>query len=272
MLQQIGVKGIFVRGREFLALYHDQNGIRYWDLPGGRLEFGEDIESAMIREAREELGCEAETIRLIDTWQTVKTEDWQIVGVFYLCRLMTDDIVLSDEHTGYQWISIDAYSEVFTARTFFERMHRWDWDRMLDDTVQFIYPLQWLDLAELVPNNLFLNGDKVERLRAVSVEDFEERIPPVIVSRIDGQYALIDGHSRAYCAFEKGLHQIRARMYPLEQVGGSPSLYRRIHELAISSGITDVGKLSDRFLYGQNHRDKWVAYCDSLLAELDGEE
>ena len=45
MLHQIAVKAIIVRKRTFLALYLDKEGQRFWDLPGGRLEFGEDMET-----------------------------------------------------------------------------------------------------------------------------------------------------------------------------------------------------------------------------------
>mgnify|MGYP001806591362 FL=1 len=134
MLHQIAVKAIIVRDQTFLALYSDQEGQRYWDLPGGRLEFGEDMETAMIREGREELGCTLEPLRLLDTWHVKKSDAWHISGVFYLCRLAGgDDIVLSDEHSGFAWLSIDELDRRFTARVFLERMQRWDWDRMLRD-------------------------------------------------------------------------------------------------------------------------------------------
>ncbi len=270
MLHQIAVKGIIVREGTLLALYSDEKGQRFWDLPGGRLEFGEDMETAMIREGREELGCTLEPMRLLDTWDVMKNDTWQISGVFYLCRLAGDaSIVLSEEHTGYTWLPIGDFSRTFTARTLLERMQRWDWDRMLRDAACFAYPVAWMSLKDLVPNNLYLNGDKLARLRELSSEDFAWNLPPVTVSAIDGRYALIDGHSRAYAAHLLGLDRIRARVQPLDEIDGSAALYRRIHAMALEQGIADITCLADRILDGPAHRMLWVDFCEQLHRESE---
>lgn len=269
MLHQIAVKAIIIRDRTFLALYSDVEGQRFWDLPGGRLEFGEDMETAMIREGREELGCTLAPLRLLDSWHVRKSDTWHISGVFYLCRMMEDDIVLSAEHTGFAWLSVDDFSRTFTARVFLERMHRWDWDRMPDDAACVAYPVEWMDLADLVPNNLFLNGEKLARLRHLTVDDLEWKLPPVLIAQIDGRYALIDGHTRAFAAHLLGMRRIRGRVQPLAQIGGSPLLYRRIHGIALEQGLTDVTCLSGRILDGPAHKAQWIGFCDRMLREIE---
>lgn len=38
----------------------------YWDLPGGDLDFGEDVKDGIVREIREEAGLEVQELAVID--------------------------------------------------------------------------------------------------------------------------------------------------------------------------------------------------------------
>ncbi len=45
-----------------------------WNLPGGRVDIGETIEQAAVREAKEESGFEVKLIRKLDIYQNTATE------------------------------------------------------------------------------------------------------------------------------------------------------------------------------------------------------
>lgn len=71
-----------------------------WDFPGGGLEFGEDIQSALQREIREELGLHATHIaatpRYFITFLKAATDVW-MANVLFETTLENFEFVPSDE-------------------------------------------------------------------------------------------------------------------------------------------------------------------------------
>lgn len=130
-------KALIMSEDKFLAMYKMINGNKWWDLPGGRMEFGETAEETLTREVREELGVEIKPIKLIDTWNYMQEENYQITGVIYHSMIISGDINISEEHDGYEWIKIKDIGEVFTGEVFVERMKSWNWETVMDNSITF---------------------------------------------------------------------------------------------------------------------------------------
>lgn len=125
----MGVKALVFKEGKFLVMHN--NGVKenLWELPGGRMEFGETAEETLRREMLEETGLIVKPIKLLDTWNLIK-EDYQIAGIIYLCQLEEGEVRLSEEHDGYQWIDTDENSLKMVYEVFRSRMLNWNWDEI----------------------------------------------------------------------------------------------------------------------------------------------
>jgi 8-oxo-dGTP pyrophosphatase MutT (NUDIX family) len=92
----VSVKGVAVQEGKVLLLENERNE---WELPGGKLELGEDPPDCMVREICEETGWKVTVGPLLDCWQYHIREGSDVVIVTYGCRVhSTDPPVVSNEH------------------------------------------------------------------------------------------------------------------------------------------------------------------------------
>ncbi len=62
---KVSVKGVVLQGDRAVLLFNERDE---WELPGGRLEPGEEPEACVVREIAEELGLDASGPVLLDVW------------------------------------------------------------------------------------------------------------------------------------------------------------------------------------------------------------
>jgi 8-oxo-dGTP diphosphatase len=70
-MHTVGVGGVVTNSRGQVLLVRTGAG---WELPGGRVEAGEDLVSALAREVREETGCVAAIGELVGAYAHVRQD------------------------------------------------------------------------------------------------------------------------------------------------------------------------------------------------------
>jgi 8-oxo-dGTP pyrophosphatase MutT (NUDIX family) len=92
----VSVKGVAVQAGKVLLL---ENERLEWELPGGKLELGEDPVECVAREIGEEAGWDVTVGLILDCWQYHISEGSDVVIVTYGCHVGTSAApVVSNEH------------------------------------------------------------------------------------------------------------------------------------------------------------------------------
>jgi 8-oxo-dGTP pyrophosphatase MutT (NUDIX family) len=93
----VSVKGVAVQDGKVLLLENERNE---WELPGGKLELGEDPPGCVVREIGEETGWQVTAGPVLDCWQYHIRPGSDVVIVTYGCHVhSTGPPVVSHEHT-----------------------------------------------------------------------------------------------------------------------------------------------------------------------------
>jgi 8-oxo-dGTP pyrophosphatase MutT (NUDIX family) len=93
---QAGGRGRGPAGGKVLLL---ENERAEWDLPGGKLELGEDPRDCVVREIAEETGWQVTAGPILDCWQYHIRPGADVVVVTYGCQIVSaPSPVVSDEH------------------------------------------------------------------------------------------------------------------------------------------------------------------------------
>jgi 8-oxo-dGTP diphosphatase len=86
----------------------------YYELPSGKVDFGEDPQVALKREVSEETNLEIEVLQPYHYFSyLIDNKNRHNVEVFFLAQLNSDpsDIKLSPDHDDHQWITMDQLDD-----------------------------------------------------------------------------------------------------------------------------------------------------------------
>lgn len=105
----VTIKGLYFDPQKRVLLVQEETGA--WDLPGGRIEHGEDFHGTLLRECREEMGLDC---NILDrqpylAWSALDRDGiWKVVLCFRI-TLPHLDFTPSDECVNVAFFDADAF-------------------------------------------------------------------------------------------------------------------------------------------------------------------
>ncbi len=115
----VGVGAIIVNdeGKFLLGLRGSaaRNECNTWEIPGGKVEFGETLEAALKREVLEEIGIHIEVVSLFHVCDHLLPEEGQHwVSPTYICRWKSGvpRILEQEKCSELRWVTIDETEDL----------------------------------------------------------------------------------------------------------------------------------------------------------------
>ncbi|KNF09547.1 ADP-ribose pyrophosphatase [Gottschalkia purinilytica] len=107
---RIVTKALVFKGNEILILKRASKskfGKDLWDIPGGKLNFGEEPLEGLLREIYEETSLSISPKSIIDVSSGIDNEKGiQYVTITYLCDYVSGEVRLNDENKEFAWANI----------------------------------------------------------------------------------------------------------------------------------------------------------------------
>jgi len=100
---------IFQRGRILMAQRGKEPLKGWWSLPGGAVEAGESLETAVLREVQEETGLIVQTLRVHEIFERIIRDaagapEYHYVLIDYLCRVTGGTPQAGDDVAHVAWM------------------------------------------------------------------------------------------------------------------------------------------------------------------------
>ncbi|MCC7243583.1 MAG: NUDIX hydrolase [Acidobacteria bacterium] len=109
----VGVGGVVVRGEQVLVIRraHDPRKGE-WSVPGGVVELGESLTSALRRELHEETGLDVEIGPVVETFDRVHRDGdgrvrYHFVIVDFLCTAPSGEAIAGTDAEAVAWVGAD---------------------------------------------------------------------------------------------------------------------------------------------------------------------
>jgi ADP-ribose pyrophosphatase YjhB (NUDIX family) len=126
----VGAGALILRdGKLLLVKRGAQPGFGKWSVPGGLVELGENVQDAMVREVKEEVGFDVEAVKLTDVADTITLDNdgrvqYHFVVVNFIARIVGGELKTGTDILEAKWVPVEEVEKVnltSSFRAFFEK-------------------------------------------------------------------------------------------------------------------------------------------------------
>ncbi len=115
---RIAVKACVINDKGEMLLIkrrsNDPHSPGVWEIPGGRLDVGENPFFGLQREIKEEVGLDIEVLNPLMIHHFTRDDEQKITMITFLCKAISSEVVLSEEHTNYEWRTLSEAPKLLT--------------------------------------------------------------------------------------------------------------------------------------------------------------
>lgn len=118
-----------------------------------------------------------------------------------------------------------------------------------------------MKLQDIKPSQLYLNQEKITRLRTFDPFNLSQNTP-LPIKQLGNDIFFTDGHTRAFLYFKAGVTEIP--VYWDEDVLNM-SLYQTCLEWCRKQKITSIGDLEHHVITNETFEELWIKRCQRLI-------
>jgi 8-oxo-dGTP diphosphatase len=111
---RVAVKAFILKDDQLLILKRAEDDVQsanIWEIPGGRLELGEDPILGLMREVREETGLYVKPSLPLSVRHFIRKDEQIVTMLVFFCRASGGTLQLSEEHSDFKWVPLKDCKE-----------------------------------------------------------------------------------------------------------------------------------------------------------------